>query len=205
MHVLCSYVLYLYATYLRITIRNIYDTYYCFQKRSTRTKYIKSAWFNLLTTDIGYINPERLTSHKPQHQVIPFYFSVPLVALAVDRKVACATWSYDSALLPLRRTRTSLKTLKTLPTPNAVDFVTETRYDFHHEQKNPSYYLNFTSFKKKTNRGKMGKVHGSLARAGKVKSQTPKVGPSFIHFFFWPNQCLHSENTNPFSPKYNPK
>lgn len=30
----------------------------------------------------------------------------------------------------------------------------------------------------------MGKVHGSLARAGKVKSQTPKVRPSSISASF---------------------
>lgn len=29
----------------------------------------------------------------------------------------------------------------------------------------------------------MGKVHGSLARAGKVKSATPKVGYSFFLWF----------------------
>jgi small subunit ribosomal protein S30e len=50
------------------------------------------------------------------------------------------------------------------------------------KNKNNIFFFSFHFFfcicLGKTSKKKMGKVHGSLARAGKVKSQTPKVGKS---------------------------
>lgn len=52
--------------------------------------------------------------------------------------------------------------------PNYENSLSETRIMFE-----TAFFLYFFGFE---GTHKMGKVHGSLARAGKVKRQTPKVG-----------------------------